>query len=131
MQHADGWLNDPLDLTDYFHTHRTKQSLFRAIPKIVQTFDARLIALMLSAWVMPLEPNADGSTIDMMDRPEAHEHPERREELQVIVANATRIESWAALIKRGPFGGPELEPWQHTEPPSGGVLIDELRKAWT
>lgn len=130
LQHQDGWLNDPIDLTPYFQTHATKHALFRAIPKIVETFGAHRVALMLSAWVMPLEPNADGSIIDLMDRPEAHEHPQRREELQIIIAERGRVESWLAPISRSPFG-PTLEQWEQAEFSGAGVLTDALKAAWS
>lgn len=115
VQHPDGHVSIP-SLPDFLmESDHGKEIMAAAIGDMVSHKDVTRAALMLSAWITVVKPNADGSIPDIDDRPRPREAVDRIELLVLHVVDQEGEQTWHAEIKRDGVYGPTLMPWQVQE----------------
>lgn len=129
MQHEDGYMEPPIDISVHLRSDNAKDALLQSLPLFVRMSGAELVALVIPSWASAIHPNADGSIPDWQDRALPRDDPNRVECVTLTVATRGRIESWQAPITRTPVG-PRLGSWDHDEGRSTGRIIDALEEAF-
>jgi hypothetical protein len=105
------------------NSNRAKDALAVALAESARLTKPTKVALISSAWVIqrPLDQ-------PLPDKPPS-EHPDRREVVIAVVADAERSEAWMAGIKRFQSKPPTLGAWESSEPGVGGRLFEPLIEA--
>lgn len=95
------------------NSERGKQTLARVIGETLTLDIVKRVGLLMSAWTITVEPNADGSAVDLADRPMPADHPDRAETLVLHVVDQDSDQSWRAPITRVGLTGrcPRLGEW--------------------
>lgn len=128
LQHRLGTVMEPILLTDSLASVGTRQAFYISLPSLVSATRSRLVAIIQPQWASKVSPNADGSPVDLDDRPHPSEDPNRVEQLSLALADAERLVVWDAVVTRTAVG-PALGEWRLADP-AGGMMIDALRKAF-
>lgn len=100
-----------------------KDMLGVAIAVAARTTKPTKVAMIASAWAIIGDPGQPPP-----DTPPSR-HPDRREIVIVVVADAERSEGWIAEIKRTRLRPPALGSFEPGDPGVGGRLIEPLIEA--
>lgn len=100
-----------------------KDALAAAIAAGTLTTKPTKVAIIASAWAVIGEPGQPPPATP------PSQHPDRREIVVVVVADAERSEAWTAEIKRTRLRPPTLSSFEAGDPGVSGPLIDPLIEA--
>lgn len=89
-------------------SERGKQTLARVIGETLTLDIVHRVGLLMSAWTLTVQPNADGSAVDLADRPLPADHPDRAEALVLHVVDQDSDQTWRAPITRNADWCPTL-----------------------
>lgn len=108
-----------------------KEMLAAIIESIVSNNELRIAraALLVSAYSSLIKPNADGSTVDVADRPRPRDDVNRKEQLLIHVVDRVSEATWWCEIHRSPSAAPTLGDWQRLadDVETGGRFPEALR----